>query len=55
MLDMLDGGKRPAFEPDSFPISYGIVTAGIFVVGFGLVALGHRVASRRHSKAPAHA
>ncbi len=43
MLDMLDGGKDPAFEPDTFPISYGVVAATIFAVGFGLVALGHRV------------
>ena len=50
MLDMLDGGKRPAFEPDSFPISYGIVTAGIFAVGFGLVALGHRVGRSRRER-----
>jgi len=43
------GGDHSAFpkEPDVFPVSYGLVTAGIFAVGFGLVALGHRVAARR--------
>ena len=43
------GGGLEAFpkDPDTLPIEYGIVTAGIFAVGFGLVALGHRVAARR--------
>jgi hypothetical protein len=47
MLDMLDGGKNPAFEPDTFPASYGVVAASIFAVGFGLVALGRRVGRGR--------
>ena len=47
MLDMLDGGKSPAFEPDTFPAAYGGVAAAIFVVGFGLVNLGHWVRARR--------
>jgi hypothetical protein len=50
MLDMLDGGKNPAFEPDTFPISYGLVTLAIFAVGFGLVALGHRVGRGRRAR-----
>ncbi len=50
MLDMLDGGKRPAFEPDEFPTSYGLVAAAIFAVGFGLVALGHRVGRGRRER-----
>ena len=50
MLDMLDGGKNPAFEPDSFPVSYGLVAATIFAVGFGLVALGHRVGRGRRER-----
>jgi len=33
--------------PDAFPLSYGLVAAGIFAVGFGLVALGHWVRARR--------
>jgi len=47
MLDMLDGGKDPAFEPDTFPASYGGVAAAIFVIGFGLVNLGHWLRARR--------
>jgi hypothetical protein len=50
MLDMLDGGKNPAFEPDTFPISYGIVALTIFGVGFGLVAVGHRVGRGRRER-----
>lgn len=46
MLDMLDGGKNPAFETDSFPLAYGLVTLAIFVVGFGLVNLGHWLRGR---------
>jgi hypothetical protein len=47
LLDSLDGGAEPAFETDSFPASYGAVTLAIFVVGFGLVNLGHWVRGRR--------
>jgi hypothetical protein len=43
------GGDESAFpkDPDTLPIEYGAVAAGIFAVGFGLVALGHRLAARR--------
>ncbi|MGH3459762.1 hypothetical protein [Aeromicrobium sp.] len=46
------GGDDSAFSrgPDAFPISYGLVAAGFFAVGFGLVALGHRVGARRASR-----
>jgi hypothetical protein len=50
MLDMLDGGKDPAFEPDTFPLSYGIVALTIFAVGFGLVQLGRRVGRGRRQR-----
>lgn len=50
MLQMLDGGEDPAFEPDSFPVAYGLVTAAIFAVGFGLVALGRRAARGRRER-----
>ncbi len=40
----LDGS---AFGRNEFPWSYGLVTAGIFAVGFGLVAVGHQVRHRR--------
>lgn len=51
MLDMLNGGRHPAFEQDAFPTSYGVVALTIFLVGFGLVNLGHRVRARRQSMA----
>ena len=46
------GGAHSAFpkNPDNLPVSYAIVTALIFAVGFGLVALGHWVSSRRRSR-----
>jgi hypothetical protein len=50
MLEMLDGGENPAFEPDTFPMSYGIVALTIFGVGFGLVQLGHRVGRGRRER-----
>lgn len=43
------GGDESAFvkDPSSMPISYGLFTLGIFAIGFGLVALGHRLGARR--------
>jgi hypothetical protein len=51
MLDSMDGGSAPAFEASEFPLAYGLVTLAIFGVGFGLVALGHRVAAGRSWRA----
>jgi hypothetical protein len=50
------GGDDSAFpkDPDALPISYGLVTAAIFAVGFGLVAFGHRVGARRAARAASH-
>ena len=50
------GGDNSAFEkdPDALPISYGVVAAAIFAVGFGLVALGHRVGARRAARVVKH-
>ena len=45
----LDGS---AFSPQEFPLSYGLVTAGVFAVGFGLVALGHELSRRRRTRRP---
>jgi hypothetical protein len=50
MLDSLNGGSAPAFTTEEFPISYGAVALSIFGIGFGLVALGHRVGSRRRAR-----
>ena len=36
-----------AREGGDYPLSYGLVTAGIFAVGFGLVWLGHRLGAKR--------
>ncbi len=47
---MLDGGKNPAFERTASRSSYGVVTLAIFAVGFGLVALGHRVGRGRRER-----
>jgi len=43
------GGDDSAFakNPDTLPIEYGLVAGAIFAVGFGLVALGHRLGARR--------
>ena len=50
LLDAMHGG-RDAFDPKEFPLSYGLVALAIFGVGFGLVALGHRVGSKHREKA----
>lgn len=49
------GGDHSAFprSPDAIPIGYGLVAAAIFLIGFGLVALGHRIPAKRHSQATA--
>lgn len=47
------GGDDSAFAKDAFPFAYGLVSAGIFAVGFGLVALGHRGRARRSARATA--
>jgi hypothetical protein len=42
-------GGSPAFETGEFPWQYGVVTLLIFVVGFGLVWLGHWTRARRRT------
>ena len=49
-LDSLNGSTNPAFTPEDFPLSYGLVAASIFGAGFGLVALGHLVRDRRTAR-----
>ena len=51
MLDALGGSTSPAFETSEFPLSYGLVSLAIFVVGIGLVQLGHRLGSARRDRA----
>jgi len=54
MLDSINSGKtlndEPAFVADEFPWQYGVVTLLIFIAGFGLVALGHRVGRGRRER-----
>ncbi|MEU4190586.1 hypothetical protein AB0E69_01710 [Kribbella sp. NPDC026611] len=49
------GDSHQAFpaDPDKLPFGYFAVTAGIYVVGNLLVALGHRLATKRRSNAKA--
>jgi hypothetical protein len=50
VLDSFGGGEEPAFEAQEFPLSYGLVTLAIFLVGFGLVQLGHRAGRGRRDR-----
>jgi hypothetical protein len=44
-------GDHSAFAPEpDIGVSYGLVAGAIFLVGFGLVALGHRLGSRRRTR-----
>ncbi|HZX04556.1 hypothetical protein [Kribbella sp.] len=47
------GGSHQAFpaDPNTLPIGYFVVTAGIYLAGNLLVALGQRVGSRRRTRA----
>jgi hypothetical protein len=53
LLDSMSEGKtlndEPAFVASEFPWQYGVVTLAIFVVGFGLVNVGHWVRARRQT------
>jgi hypothetical protein len=53
-LDSLNGSANPAFRPEDFPLSYGLVASSILVAGFGLVALGHYVRDRRVARRQQH-
>jgi len=45
------GGDYSGFSREpSFGLSYGLVTAGVFVAGFALVALGHLLGTRRRTR-----
>ncbi|WP_371405511.1 hypothetical protein OHA10_07915 [Kribbella sp. NBC_00662] len=47
------GDSHQAFpaDPGTLPLGYLGVTAGIYVVGFVLVTIGHRVGVKRRSRA----
>jgi hypothetical protein len=46
-LDVINESANPAFGPEEFPLSYGLVALAIFGAGFGAVALGRWVRERR--------
>lgn len=46
VLGRIDGDQS-AFGRGEFPWSYGLVTLGVYLVGFGLVTLGRRLRQRR--------
>jgi hypothetical protein len=50
LLESLGDGKNPAFTAGEAPAAYGGVTLAIFLVGFGLVSLGHWLRERRSAK-----
>jgi hypothetical protein len=59
LLDSLESADGAAFRPGELPLAYGLVTLTIFLLGFGLVSLGHRLGKRRRSSSvaplpPAH-
>ena len=54
-LDVINDSQGTAFEKQQFPLAYGLVTLTIFVVGFGLVNLGHWVRRRRQASSRSEA
>lgn len=52
-LDSFNGGTGGAFEPQEFPLGYGLVTLSIFMAGFALVDLGRWVRHRRSRRTAA--
>jgi hypothetical protein len=50
LLNFMHHDPGAAFDAGKFPLSYGIFTMLIFFVGFGLVALGHRVGRGRRER-----
>jgi hypothetical protein len=39
-----------AADPEKLPLDYLAATGGIYLVGFGLVTLGHRVGAKRRNR-----
>ena len=46
------GDNTAAFsaDPDKVPLDYLAVTAGIYLIGFALITLGHRVGAKRRNR-----
>lgn len=53
LLDSLGDATDPAFEAGGAPWGYGVVTLGIFLAGFALVAVGHRLRERTKARTTA--
>lgn len=49
LLDSLGSNQADAFAPGEFPLSYGLVTAAVLMIGAGAVCLGHWLRSRRRA------
>lgn len=49
LLDSLGSDRADAFDPGVFPLSYGLVTAAVLMIGAGAVCLGHWLRSRRRA------
>lgn len=47
LLDSMADGDAAAFKAGEFPLGYGLATLAVLGVGFALVAVGHRIATRR--------
>ena len=47
LLDSMSNPQTGAFGPAEFPLSYGLVTLGMFAGGLLLVALAHWLRERR--------
>lgn len=54
LLESLADSSNPAFTPGNFPWDYGLVTLGIFIVGFGMVEGGRRLRSRVSARRAMH-
>lgn len=50
LLDLLGNGDAAAFEAGVFPLGYGLATLAVLCAGFGLVAVGHAIATRRAAR-----
>lgn len=46
----VDGQNVGFRHPADFGLDYGLVTAAIFIVGFGLLTIGHRLGQRRRAR-----
>ncbi len=48
-----DSGSAFPRDPDELPLGYLVVTAGIYAVGFLLITLAHRLATKRRTRTAA--